>query len=269
MAMTGVVIPEMAAAAGLLPSTVDLVIRDLRSAGMAPYGQHGRGQTHGQFDQYHLANILLAFAALKPSASADAVRALNRLEHEWGGGGELGRVLASEIERRARLILDGADRHADLLAEGFELTLCLDPVEAWTTLPLADGTVNTQRWRPQTDPPWLPEMAPPPAPRRGVCRLTIITVDVLNTAGRLCADTISRQQNLPIPTAPGAEKENATPARVAPTQDRSSIPVRDSREFSGKRKTTQPQSRRGPGHFYEPTRRSLRVEESPPFASTP
>lgn len=266
MAMSGVVIPEMAAVSGLLPNTVERIIRDLRASGMAPMGQHGRGQTHGQFDQFHLANLLLAFAALQPSGSADAVRALNQLQHEWGGGGELARVLASEIERRALLIIDGSEQCLSLLSEGFELTLCLDPVEAWTGFVVEDRTEGRQRWVPQTTPPWLPEFAPAPAPRRGLCRLTIITVDVLNVAGRLRADTIRRKQNLPIPTAPGAETENATPARVAPIQDRNStIPTSSKRELRRERENAQALSSRGPGFRHHTPRSPPRVEESPPL----
>jgi hypothetical protein len=258
MAQSGVVVSEMASASGHLPSTVDRILRDLRAAGMAPTGQPGRGETYGQFGADHLANLLLAFAALQPSGSANAVRALNQLRHEWTDdehpGGSLVGTLESEIERRALLIRDGGKVAQELLLpqHGFELTLCLDPIEAWTTLPLDDGSVNRQRW--------LPVTGAPSGPPRGIRRLTILSVDVMNRAARLCADTIGHRP-LSIPTALDAETENAALPGAAPTQDHVAIPVSNKRKRREKRKHSQPYSGRAPGISSSQPRN--RIYESP------
>jgi hypothetical protein len=82
MAMSGVVIPRLAAFAGILPSTMDRLIRDLRANGLAPMGKHGRGQEHGQFEASHLAHVILGFAASLPSGASEAVKDLRPLYAE-------------------------------------------------------------------------------------------------------------------------------------------------------------------------------------------
>jgi Sel1 repeat len=139
MAMSGVVIPRLAAFAGILPSTMDRLIRDLRANGLAPMGKHGRGQEHGQFEASHLSHIILGFAASLPSGAAEAVKDLRPLYAENLQGGfaagdlaeTLGGNLEDEIIRRARIILSKNSEVLQSNNERWELTLCLNPVMAW------------------------------------------------------------------------------------------------------------------------------------------
>jgi len=64
----------------MLPSTVERVLRPLRSEGMVPMGEKGRGQHRGHYEPEHLANVL-AFASTQPSEGAEIARLLGSMVH--------------------------------------------------------------------------------------------------------------------------------------------------------------------------------------------
>jgi hypothetical protein len=246
------------------PATVERYFAELMAAGILPKSGRGGGKSAVHFDSLHLAYSILSFGAPTPGGAVDAVRKLAGLfpESAQPGDASLRTILAGEIETRARYILQG---QADKISEDphkWELTLCLDPVMVWMTW-MVEGAEKRRKYleSPQLN---LPSMKHPQDANRGIRRLTIITVDVLNAAAWLYADTLARQQNLPIPTAPAAETENAALAGAAPIQDRNSIPATSKREHRGEREIPQALSSRGPGHFHHQTRSPADVEPSPP-----
>ncbi len=103
MAMSGRVIPEFASVSGYLPSTIDRMVRDLRAAGLAPMGKHGRGQQHGQFQLDHLANLIMAFAGALPSDAAEAVKILRGI-HTSPGGISFGEQVEAAIRNAAAVL---------------------------------------------------------------------------------------------------------------------------------------------------------------------
>lgn len=263
MAMSGVVIPEMARVSGLLPNTVDLIIRDGRARGIAPMGKQGRGQTHGQFDNSHLSYLILACTAPAPSKSADAAIALSQLYPDDGKGGSLGSFLAHEIMVRAQHILRGDLDYLKDAAAGWDLTTCLDPLSAWMSWKAPDGSEVRRHFSPKPQFPMLAGLLPKQEPNLGIRRQAIIPLAVLNVAAELCADTIARQKNLPVPTAPATETENAALAGAAPTQDRNSTPSTCKREHTGGSENPQALTSRGPGFLHHTPRSPPRVECSP------
>jgi hypothetical protein len=241
------------------PATVERYFEPLRAAGIIPKSVKGGGRGGAHFGSWPLASIILSFGASTAGGAVDAVRKLAGLgpENVQEGDADLRTILAGEIEKRARYILQG---HADKLLEDphqWELTLCLDPVMAWMTWTV-DGSEKRRNYLED------PQLNLPQPAKRGLRRLAVITVDVLNAAAHLCADTLARQQNPPTPSSTDAETENAAPARAAPTQDQNSIPEPDSLEHKGERYTSQALSSRGPGHLRQPTRSQADVEPSPP-----
>lgn len=240
---------SLAPAADMHPATFERYLAELRQAGLIQRSGKGGGKAGVHFGAVELATIICALSSPLPGGAADAVRALDSLRHEWGGDGVLRRVLASEIERRALLIRAGG-KCLDLLSHGFELTVCLRPLEGLAVVPLDDGGENRQRWLPATEPLWLPDFAPPSPRKRGLCRLTTITVDLMNVAAHLCADTMDHQQTAPIPAAQAAETENAALPGAAPTQAQKPTRNLEPAHPRRKRETSQPPS--GPGHHHEP-----------------
>jgi hypothetical protein len=197
MAMSGVVIPRLAAFAGILPSTMDRLIRDLRANGLAPMGKHGRGQEHGQFEASHLAHVILGFAASLPSGASEAVKDLRPLYAENLQGAfaagdlaeTLGGNLEDEIIRRAHIILSKNSEVLPSNHERWELTLCLNPVMAWESW-VTDNKEHRRYYR-KIEQINLPHMPHPQDFNAGVRKLTVITTTVLNAAAELCADTAS------------------------------------------------------------------------------
>ena len=188
----------MASVAGVLPTTVDRILRNLRTAKLAPMGRHGRGQEYGQFDASHLASIIFGFAAALPSGAANAVRALTPLHAENPEGGfapgdvaeELGANLINEIQARAKLILSGDTEKVKTNEEKWELTLCLNPVMAWENW--ATNGIEHHKYYRTIEQINLPNMPHPQEFNPGVRRLTVITLNVLNAAAELYGDLLSR-----------------------------------------------------------------------------
>lgn len=86
MATSGTIIERFAQASGDLPSTVDRMLRPLRAAGLAPFGERGRGQRQGHYDVSHLANVLMAFGGAQPADAAEAVSLFRNLPHCFSAG---------------------------------------------------------------------------------------------------------------------------------------------------------------------------------------
>lgn len=187
----------LAPVCGIHPATLDRYMRALRDAGLIPASGKGGGRVASHLDHHHAASILLALAAVSPAGAAAAVHAVGQLcrERRQPGDVNLWTGLAAEIANRAATISrDGVPR-APAKTNNWELTICLDPVMAWMSW-TNDGAEQQEHYRdPQSE---LPRPAHPQDVHRGVRRLTIITMPVLDVAAELCADTLRVQGHTPL-----------------------------------------------------------------------
>lgn len=207
MAASGQVITRFAAASGFTPSTVERMLRPLREQGMAPIGEKGARQVRGQYDLRHLANVVLSFASLQPSESAQVAAAMRA----WSYGGTEPRealqrpcISADTIgELLEVLIADAAchvrDGHTGDKAAHYQLDRIL----------FVPGLQNTQfhwyrrngskqtDWRADWYVPGYAEIGDTPLPSTitsgGVIRQTVVSSQVIETAGALWADTIAQR----------------------------------------------------------------------------
>jgi hypothetical protein len=207
MATSGSVIERFAEVSGLLPSTLDRVLRILRDAELAPMGDKGRGLKRGHYEPHHLCNVLLAFAGPQPSDAAEAVRLLRTLRYASSDGDvvdhlpEEGEPLAEFIEDMIYWLSDPAtDETAKRInPSDIEFTFCLDPLFAQVLIIEQNGHGRNVR-------SYLPPQQPLPlsnAPQRltsRVRRLTTIGLDTMLVAGDLWRDTLAHQEKSQDPS---------------------------------------------------------------------
>jgi hypothetical protein len=185
MATSGEVIERFAAVAGLLPSTLERMLRPLRGAGLVPVGVKGRGQAHGHFEPPHLANLIMALAGMQPSDAAEAVSLVRPLVLEEATSAEGSRPpdLGSTLEH---LICEAATRGDSGLAADFTVTFCLNPAQGILNRPDGDGELRQWRYKPRQEAlPNMPRKHPP-----AVWRITTVGPEVLMLAGELWRDAL-------------------------------------------------------------------------------
>jgi hypothetical protein len=201
----------LAPVCGIHPATLDRYMRALRVDGLIPASGKGGGRVASHLDHRHAASILLALAAASPAGAAAAVHAVGRLNRErrQPGNVNLWAGLAAYIVNRAAVISrDGVPR-APAGTNNWELTICLEPVMAWMSW-TDDGAEQRDYYRdPQSE---LPRPADPQDVHRGVRRLTIITMPVLDVVAELCADTLRVQAQTP----PNRLIPKKRPSRLGP-----------------------------------------------------
>ena len=207
MAASGQVIVRFAAASGFAPSTVERMLRPLREQGMAPIGEKGARQIRGQYDLRHLANVVLSFASLQPSESAQVATALRA----WSYGGTeprevpqkpctsadtMGQVVEMLIADEARRVRDGhtADEAACYQLDRILFVPGLQNTQFHWYRP--DGNKRID-WRADWYVPGYSEPGDIPLPSSitsgGVVRQTVVLDRVIKTAGALLADTMARR----------------------------------------------------------------------------
>lgn len=210
MAASGQVIEQFAEVSGFLPSTLDRMLRPLRSAGLVPFGEKGRGQRQGHYEPEHLANVLLAFAAPQPSECAEVAEAMRNWRYGWTAsngpapqvpltpGDTLGEVLAEIISREAKRILARLEKRSDL-----------DPPYLPYSVLFAPGTEAAQLH-------WFMEnkqaineyyvgralegrksLSPATMNSNVVSRQTLLSHWMIRVAAELAADTMARRSNRP------------------------------------------------------------------------
>lgn len=152
-----------AAAAAVLPATIDRTFRPLSGAGLIPRGQPGRGEPPPWMPTHH-ANVLMGLGAASPIEAADAAERLRPLP---GTGRQVWVVQAPPQGRRKTFLVTESDladtSRAETLGEwlerqiswlsdprvragwtvemgaAFELTLWPSPAAARVEWPLPDG----------------------------------------------------------------------------------------------------------------------------------
>jgi hypothetical protein len=246
MAMTGLVIPEIANVSGLLPSTVDRMLRVLRAAGMVAMGKPGRGREHGHYSPSDLANVILGMAGPQPSDAAEAVMRLRDLKNNEGN--LLGDTLEQQIaEVAANLESEQINVIEALLPS--DLSMCFDAPHAsmdWD----ADSTNRCH----------MPFFRQRPTEHVGyVTRSTTVNRQVIFVAGRLWLDTLRQRSSdpssapsgqLPLPGDAGTTNENGAPGRAPRTrlQDHDlAIPAGHTPEYRRESENAQALLGRGPG----------------------
>lgn len=219
MAQSGVVIAEIARSAGVLPSTVDRMLRDLRAAGDVPRGVHGRGQAVGQFEKRHLANVLLAFGGTQPSDAAASVTILRSLVDAEG------RTFGDRVEEWLQIVANvfGGDNSSSFAELPDLITMNVQLPVARAEWPKRDnGSSAKNSIFALLKLPLIDTEEP-----ASVTRSTTIYGPLLLCAGNLLFDYLSRQPQLFKAEKPLKPKnENAGPARPASTrsnQDRKTI----------------------------------------------
>ncbi len=255
VATSGKVIEQLSAAAGVLPSTVDTILRVLREAGLVPMGVRGRGVRQGNYDSTHLTTTALSFGGKWPSDSAEAALAFGPLVYRYSDpAGE--RIGQSQSELGAGDLATGLARLIDALGTGkdhplahrdFSVELCENPRYATLFVsagpPMSGmGIVKTDHYGPPAS--TLPEVSMRPHP--GVIRRMEISRKVFEAAGALWADTLDRLAD-PVSVlgaaSPNAAPENETgrPAEGnACTQPRQKTGERNISETTGARVCVQP-----------------------------
>jgi hypothetical protein len=246
MAMTGLVIPEFANVSGLLPSTVDRMLRALRLAGMVGKGKPGRGRGHGEYTPPELTNVILAFPAPQPSDAAEAVMRLRDLKNSEGN--LLGDMLEQQITEVAANLENGRRDVIEALLPT-DLSMCFDAPYAsmnWD----ADSTNRRRmtffRQRPNEHVGY-------------VTRSTTVNRQVIFVAGCLWLDTLRQRSVVPSLALSGQAQssgdagttnENGAPGRAPRTrlQDHDlAIPAGHTPEYKRKSENAQALLSRGPG----------------------
>ncbi len=246
MAMTGLVIPEIANVSGLLPSTVDRTLRVLRLAGMVGKGKPGRGRGHGEYTPPELTNVVLALAGPQPSDAAEAVMRLRDLKNTEGN--LLGDMLEQQIAEVAANLESGRRDVIEALLPS-DLSMCFDAPYAsmnWDADSANRRHMSFFRQRPTEHVGY-------------VTRSTTVNRQVIFVAGRLWLDTLRQRSSdpspapsgqLPFPGDAGTTNENGAPGRAPRTriQDRDlAIPAGDTPEYKRKSENAQALLSRGPG----------------------
>ena len=188
---------ELSLVFGFSPGTFDRYISELDAAGFVRRSGRGGGKATIFLNDVETAYIVLSTSALQSSGAAAAVKALRRLnpEHPVEGDSSLVTGFAGLIAELARAIQRGMDP-SNRIADGWTLTISLNPLVAWYTLPLPDGTEQKRYFIDQTN---GQEQLEQPAIRR----LTVITKNAVMAAARFCAD--SPEQSAILLSTPTAQ----------------------------------------------------------------
>jgi len=231
------------------PATFDRYLRDLGNAGLIRRSGKGGGKAAVHLNDLEITRILLSMASPHPGGAAEAVKALGRLWPEGppqAGMASFVTELAGTIASFARAMQRGEDISARI-DPGWTLTMCLDPLVAWVTLPLPEGGERKQFFR-ETD----AESSTPGQPA-GIEQHTVVTKTALIAVAKLCAHNGQQSAILVEPSAPasaGTETRNAgsLPGEPAPSnQDRANDPrASNTLQDKGAEGTSQSPSERGP-----------------------
>ncbi len=246
---------------GFHEATLDKYMRDLRNADVVPSSGKGGGKAAVHLDHHHAASIILSMAAMGPGGAADAVRRLATLEWEQPFEGEICGLwanLAAILSTLASIVFHGDSLLEADETDNWELTVCLDPLMAWMSWTQDGKEVRRHFTDPQST---MPSNLHPQEMHRGVRRLTVITVSVLNVAAELCADTLAHQaRQIPTPPSPSGsavpnadlknESAGGVPTPPAPQCDPNRAQAHGSKTLTSpetmeKREKSQPSPARG------------------------
>lgn len=196
MATGTLVIERLPSVLGILPSTLERLLRALQVALLLPIGRPGGGKKGAaHLNELDFAYVLLGFAGSQPSEAPDAVRRLRTLP--WRGTqnppsnvGEALRTLEDQlaywIEKAGAARRNDAEWDPDardtLLS--WTMQMCLNPLHAIITVQTKAG-LTTHLY------------AADPTPPPGIRRLTILSGQVLISVGELLADTQKLTKSTP------------------------------------------------------------------------
>lgn len=208
---------------GLLPSTVERMLRAEQVAGLLPIGRPGGGRKGAaHLDALHLAYVMLGCAGSQPSEAPDAVMKLRALplysSHNLPK--DVGAPLPTLEDQLAHLIYGaGAARRADAkwfpdalaILQSWELEMSLDPLFAVIR---AQTSAGESRCVYSVD----------PTPRPGLHRKTTLSGNVLMAMGELLVDT-ERQLASDTPSFLDQSRANVNPGNKNAGHPRQEVPA--------------------------------------------
>lgn len=205
---------ELSSLFGLYQGTFDRYVSNLAADGFVRRSGRGGGKAAVHLNDVEIAHIVLSMSSAQSGGASAAVHALRRLwpEHPQAGDASFVTDFAGMIASFGREMQRGADPTVHI-PDGWTLTISLDPLMAWYTIPLQDGTERKQYFVDEAN---GHEQSEQPAIRH----LTVITKAAVIAAARLCADSPEQSAILASPPAPqgaGTTNENAAPGRAAPS----------------------------------------------------
>ncbi len=214
-------VEALAPVCGIHPATLDRYLRELRAAALIPASGRGGGVAATHLNHHHAAVIILALAAPSPAGAVAAYNAVKDLDREHlvsGAFAGLGFSMASLINGASGVILHGREPYGAAQTNNWELTICLEPVTVWMSWTV-DGVEKREYFsdRQTAIPP--PRPAHPQDVWRGIRRQTIITLEVLNVAAALCADTIRHIGPIAAFNLSGTDRNPSPPDVLAGTPE--------------------------------------------------
>jgi protein-disulfide isomerase-like protein with CxxC motif len=212
MATSGPVIERFAEVAGVAPAAIDRMLRPLRTAGLVPMGEKGRGQRTGHYEAQHLANVIMGFAGQQFTDATDAVRELRTLKYSEQVATQAAMDAGKKAPRPDITFGERLDQILTGMALGtpqptLEIVLSVTPGYAKLSWDYGSEISAFEVYRGQC----LPGLA------------TVITARLLAAAADLLADTLNRQGAAAATVAPdtknvGLLAGRPTPARAARKQ---------------------------------------------------
>lgn len=238
---------ELSSLFGLHQGTFDRYVSNLAADGFVRRSGRGGGKAAVHLNDAEIANIVLSMSSAQSGGASAAVHALRRLwpEHPLEGDTSFVTGFSGMIAGFAREMQRGTDPTVHI-PDGWTLTISLDPLMAWSTMPLQDGTERQQYFVDEAN---GHDQSEQPAIRR----LTVITKAAVIAAARLCADSPEQSAILVSPPAPqgaGTANENGAPGRAPRTRIQDyglAAPAGDTPEYKRESENAQAMLSRGPG----------------------
>lgn len=208
---TGTLVNErLPSVLGILPSTLERMLRALQVAELLPKGRPGGGRKGGaaHLEPLPLAYVMIGCAGLQPSEAPNAVLKLRALPYygSFNPPDDVGTPLPTLEDQLVHLIIGaGAARRnnatwfPDAIAalRSWELQMSLDPLFAVIQVETSAGETRHI-------------YSVDPNPRPGLRRQTILSGDVLMAVGELWADT-EKHLALTTPSFLAQARANASP----------------------------------------------------------
>jgi hypothetical protein len=233
MATTPRVITVLSEALGMHPSTLDRYIRELRGADMLRTGKPGGGRAALHYSASELVLVMLSTASTGPGGAVQAAQELSALRPDLNISPSLWDVLEKWLQVSQRTLGEFlalmVEKYRERGAEAAfidtfihsqeELTVCLDPLVAWTSqlrdAEKDEGDTYRCYWKPSQERLAMADAAA--GFSRGRRIQVSFSFKVLRTLGELCAEgsgdleTPPKSENAALAGAAFSDQPDALP----------------------------------------------------------